>query len=501
MHRYRITEILSTFSDSDIRKFREYLNSPLFNKSEKLLKLYEALIVNHPHFNSEKLKAEIIFKKVNPGAAFNISTFRNLMSDLSGAAENFMSVVNFCKSDFQKQECLRDELFKRKLERILGQNIKKCELMFSEKNIIDSDYFIDYFKFSVDVLNYNQIFKPVTGTDAVSLRINLLTEHGKNLIKYFAKEISRIYDNLNVMKKTYDINEENNIVLLMLRTIDFGKFLSLLSESSGNEKESLIFRLHHANFLAFSNMDNTKYYFDYKNLILKNAELLGIEIRLHSINLIRYCMLKKKSAKTGDNFCFDKERFEIYNLILENKFYKSDVSADIPVELFRTVLLLGLELKKYSWVYKFIRKYKSEILPDKRENMYLFACSVYYFHRGKFTEALKSINKIKPDHFMLKIDLRNLMLRLYYELSLFDNALSLIDSYRHFLSKEKTLSVSEKKIYKNFLNTVYKMIKYRISACKSVKDLPEFELSIELPHKEWLKEKITELNRKHLKSA
>ena len=501
MHHYRITEILSTFSDSDIRKFREYLNSPFFNKSEKLIKLFESLIIYHPHFNSENLRAEKFFKKVNPGLAFNISTFRNLMSDLSGAAENFMSVVNFCKKDFQKQECLRDELFKRRLGRILGTYIKKCELMFSEINIMDSEYFIDYFRFSVDVINYNQIFKPVTGTDAVTLRINLLTEHGKNLLKYFAKEICRIYDNLNIMKKTYDINEEDNIVLSMLRTIDFGKFLAMLSENSGNEKESLIFRLHHANFLAFSNMDNTKYYFDYKNLILSNAALLGIEIRLHTINLIRYCMLKKKSVKSGDNFCFEKERFEIYNFILENNYYKSDVSTDIPVELFRTVLLLSLELKKYSWAYKFIRKYKSEILPDKRENMYHFGCSEYYFHRGKFAEALKSINKIKPDHFMLKIDMRNLMLRSYYELGLFDNALSLIDSYRHFLSNEKTLSASEKKLNKNFVNTVYKMIKYRISFCKSVKDLPEFDLSIELPHKEWIKEKVTELNREHLKTA
>lgn len=499
---HKIIEILSTFSKDDIKRFREYLNSPFFNKSAKLIKLFEVLIEFYPEFNSKNLTEEKIFKKVNPGLNFNISTLRNLLFDLANAADDFLTVTNFCRRNIEKADFLRDELFQRNLSKQLDSVIKKSVIIMNDVKNFDSAYYINKFKLTIDILNFNSMVIQKMDRNSIENAIDNLTENGKSITQLFAKEICRLYDNLNTHKTAYDINSENNFVFGLFGIMDFEKILRFVSENSGDKVVSIIFSLYLANYLAFSRMDNIQYYYDYKNLVMKEIDNLEVDIiRSHTINLIRYCIIKSKLNNCDESDLFKKERFEIYNLTLENKFYKSDISPYIPIELYRPALKLGLELKKYDWAFNFIKKFKTEFPPERRENIYNFSCAEYYFCRGKYAEAMKSFHKVKFDHFMFKVDMKNLMLKTYYELDLYDNALSLIDSYKHFLANDITLSVIEKKINKNFVNTVQKMILYRTSGNKAGKYLIESEFKKVMINKEWAQEKFEQLDRKYEETA
>ncbi len=502
MQQFRIIEVFSTFSKEDIKKFRDYLNSPFFNKSDKLIKLYESLIVFYPEFNSKHLNEKRIFKLVNPGLAFNISTLRNLLYDLSNAAHNYLAVINFSEKKFEVNDCLREELFKRNLKKLLEKCLVRSELSLRDVKDFDSTYFLNKFKLTNDIINFNTLFKPRSGNATIASAIKNLSDHGKNITHFFAKESTRVFDNLLTMKKTFNINEEDNFVFRLFKIIDFEKLFELISDGPDNDVISNLFKLHLAEFIAFSKIENDEFYYAYKKLILKEIKYLSIdEIRHHTIKLLRYCMLKSVSVDPKTTDKFEKERFDIYNFILDNKYYKSSVSAFMPEELYRTIILLSLKLKKYSWVYNFIKKFRSELPPDRRNNMYHYSCSEYYFCRGKYSEAMKSFHKIKLDHFMLKVDMKNLMLRTFYELDLFDNAISLIDTYRHFLSNDKTLSASEKRLNKNFVNVIHKMILYRTSGNKTGKFRIEYELKRDFPHKEWVMEKFGQIEGKYVKSA
>lgn len=502
MQQFRVIEVFSTFSKDDVKKFSEYLNSPFFNKSAKLIRLYESLIVFHPEFNSKHLNEKRIFKLVNPDLSFNISTLRNLLHELSNAANHYLAVINFNEKQFDIKDCLREELLKRNLKKLLEASILKSELLFRDVKEFDAIYFLNKYKLTNDIANFNITFKPRSGNAAVASAIQNLTEHGKNITHFFAKESNRVLDNLLTMKKTYDINEEDNFVFRLFKIIDFEKLFELISEGPDNDVISNLFKLQLAEYIAFSKMENDEYYYTFKKLMLKEIKYLSIdEIRHHTIKLLRYCMLKSESGdlKTADKF--DKERFDIYNFILDYKYYKSSISSFLPVELYRTIILLSLKLKKYSWVYNFIKKFRSELPPDRRNNMYHYSCSEYYFCRGKYSEAMKSFHRVKLDHFMLKVDMKNLMLRTFYELDLFDNAISLIDTYKHFLTNDKTLSATEKRLNKNFMNVIHKMILYRISGKKTGKFRIEYELKRDFPHKKWVIEKFAQIDGKYVKSA
>jgi len=98
---------------------------------------------------------------------------------------------------------------------------------------------------------------------------------------------------------------------------------------------------------------------------------------------------------------------------------------------------------------------------------------------------------------MFRIDLKNMMLKTYYELNLTENVLSLIDSYRHFLRTDKTISVERKSTYRSFVNITIKLLEARTTGKKSLLTYIESRLRDKknISNRQWLNEKVSELRQ------
>ena len=497
---YKAIYILKTFSKEDVKQFNNFLNSPFFNASGTLIRLYEYLIVFYPGFKSKFLSEEKLFRRINPGRDFNKSTIKNLFADLAAACEKYFMHINFRNREIESYDFLRDEMFKRNLGKYLSHNVKKSELLLEKEINHDGDYFLNRMRLSTDKLNHKIINQPKANNSIISSNVDLLEERAKYITYFFVKEMIREYDNILTMGKTFRIDSENSFVHRLFGKIDFEDLLNFLIQNSTNKTTAEIFEVYHALLLAFSRFENDNHYFRYKKLLSHNIKNLGInEIRFHTGRLIRYCMYKCAIDNTREKF--EKELYSVYLFILSNKFYKSSISGFMPVELYRSILQYGLKVKKYKWIYEFINEYKSKLHPDRRKNMYNYSCAKYFFHRGRFCEAMKSFHKVELNHFMLKLDLKNLMLMTFYELNMYENAFSLIDTYNHFLANDKTLSTQEKRKHKNFVNIVQKMIAYKTLSNPIIKFDIEKTLENDLPEKGWVYEKMVELEKQYYKSA
>lgn len=501
MDKYIIIQVLKSFSEEELKRFGLFLNSPFYNKSKKLIDLYNSLIVFYPDFNSKKLTEEKLFSKISLNAVYKKATLLNLFSDLLSISEKFMTIINFERKKFEMNDMLRDELIIKNLKTLLKSNIKKQELKNEILNVYNPEYFINQAKLLADKVNYQMIFVPKNNINEISESVKNITERGAAISSNFVIEMIKTYTNLLVRKRTFTIDDDKNFIFSMFNSFDFEKFFDLLISGNNNKLNSKILKIYRAMYLTISRFDEEKYYFEYKSQVFTEINKLDSdEIRFHTIQLLKYCMDRSDSDE-NKRVIFDKERFEIYNLILDNEYYKSTLNYFLPVELYRSVLLLGLKLKEFTWTFDFIKKSRSKLAPDRRVNLYHYSCAKYYFSRGKYKEALKSFHKVKFDHFMFKIDLKNMLVKTYYELGLYENALSLIDSYRHFLFKNITLSVNEKRMNKNFIDTVHKMIRFQLLGKRSEKFSIERELKKVFSEKEWILEKYSELENKYKKSA
>ena len=497
---YKIIEILKTFSKQEIKSFERFLDSRYFNESEKIRKLYRLLVNHYPLFDSGRLNEENLSRELNPNLNFNKLTFKSLLSELSSLAERFLIIEKLNEKSFYAGDFLREQFLKRNLPKYLKQNIERSELYFNDNKNRTTVYFLELFYLFNDKRNYLTVFVPRSGKNHNSQSISILNERARALCMFFLKQLKLQFDDLISINFSFDIKPENNFVMQLFKIIDYEKLMEFMMTSSSNKIHSMQAEINLSFYRLFNEFSNEDHYVRSKSLLIRNANLLGAdEVSSFFIRLITYCRMKGTDSKTSLDF--DKELFGIYKFILFKEYYKKSANNYLPVELFRMIVQQGLRMKKYIWTLNFIKNYYKKLNPEWKMNMYYYSLAEYYFRRKKFDDALRSFQKIELSHFLLKVDLKSLMLMTYFELGLFENALSVIDTFKHFLSNNEILSDSLKKRYKAFLLAVQKLITYRTSAKPAGKYIIKKSIVHDISYKEWLNEKYNELDEDVKRSA
>lgn len=486
--------ILKTFSKKDIKSFESFLYSPFYNQSKKLIKLYNALIKFHPSFNSKFLSEKRLSKKISPDLEFNRYTLNRLFFDLYHCEEKYL-LIKSLEDNPRSQDLLRGEFFKRKLYKLIEKNIYLGKKNLESNKDLNADYYLNMFNLYTDIHNLATITSSKSNKLRIKNNFDTLTKRGMYLTYFFVTEIIREYENLLTHNKTFNNDTNLNFINEIFTKFDFPELLKVLIHNAGNSTYSNILHIYLALLLTFSNLDKEKYYFNYKKVFLANINNLSIdEKRFHFGRLIRYCMMKREVSESYNKFNY--ELFNVYEFILKNENYKSAIMNYIPVELYRSILLQALRLKKYTWTIEFIKKYSKLINPSRRKNIYHFSMAEYYFQRKMYKDSRHNLHKIIFDEFVYKLDYKNLMLITNFELKEFDSALDLIESYKRFLSKDKTLSASSKKRHKNFINIVQNLIHYKTSANKISTYHIEKVFDYDMPYSNWVKDKMLELDIK-----
>ena len=169
----------------------------------------------------------------------------------------------------------------------------------------------------------------------------------------------------------------------------------------------------------------------------------------------------------------------------------------MQANLFRNIFYTAVVLKKYEWAEAFLNDYHSYLLPEQREDMFNYTKAVLNFERKRFAEALEQIFRVNYNFFVLKYEAKTLTMKILYELKLFEQALSLIDSFSHFLSKNKKVSELYKRQFMNFLKYCRALIKKSQKKEQFTKvDIAELKKKIsdekDIINKSWLLEKAEE---------
>ncbi|HAY32971.1 MAG TPA: hypothetical protein DCY06_02450 [Bacteroidetes bacterium] len=128
---------------------------------------------------------------------------------------------------------------------------------------------------------------------------------------------------------------------------------------------------------------------------------------------------------------------------------------------FRNTYLTAFSLNEYEWVENFIKNYGKEIIESDRVNSVKIAYAQLEFERGNYENVLESVAGINADHAYSKIDIRNLTLMSYYELNHTESALSMIDSYRHFINNSSNLSEVFRESHLRFVNSLNSLIIFK----------------------------------------
>lgn len=487
MKEARLIEIIKTFSEEELKIFRKFLDSP-FNKSKRNTEtLFNYVIQFRPEYDSPKLEYEYIFKKIFPGEKYDEKKLANHITDLTRAAKDFLIHKSIDENEIDSLLILSKEFYNRKLLKnnfnLLKTIENKLEPDFSEM----SEFYFRYSKLTVlknsyynDNNEYEKLFE-------------IETEYFVTSATQFIIDLTKFLGAKKPALNTYGMKMENQFVESVLKSFDIEKLIKL-----ANDKDFIntsLITLHYYRFRTINEFDNDEYYYSLKDYFYKLIPKLNRKDKHYIFShMENYCVLKVKEG----NEKFKKEGFEVYKTMLENDAYSYSDSEYMQILTFRNIIYYCNMLNEMDWLKYFIDKYKTTLNPDYREDMRNFTFANYYFNLKDFDNALTSISKkFDNEFFLFKTDLKNLTLQIYYELNHIEQAYSLVDSYKHFLSNTKEISDLHKDVLSNFLVYYFTLLKLKSGQSKESPSFIKSKIEKEknIVNRAWLIEKIKELKK------
>ena len=456
-------------------RFEIFLESPYFNRSEKLLKFYRLLSAHYPKFESGSLAKERLYGKLYGASKYKDKTMRDLTSLLYQLANDFIGYEQIKNDDLGLHRQRYSWLAKKGPLKLREQGIEYSEKLFMQHQVQDSQFYLHRWLADFDKFEYQaDIFKDV---EHKLIRSSDLEEHLHSLDRYYL--IKYFETQLYLLSVSAIFNQPFNEAQFQHADILAQKYI---------EQGDVVIDLYYY-LVQFEKTVDERYYDTLKTKFLANdpkvPEVLKIEIAVSLENFLA------KKIRVGEE-PFLKDLMGIFRFIIEHglMYYK----GEIRYYFYQNVTMAGIKAGELDWVEQFIEDFKSKISEQYREDVYLYCKAHLLFERKKFDEALQLALSVNPIMYFNKIDIKGLIVRIHYELGMFEQLEIILDSYKYYIADGK-LSQEGKERYSNFVKDMRKLVRLRQNYDTKTFSLlsDHFNRTSKFPSQTWFQEKIKEL--------
>ncbi len=484
MLKSKFIDIIKTFSKGELKQFRDFLRSPFHNANQNVVKLFDIVRKYAPEFDSASLEKENLFKKLYPGKNYNDTVMRILSSDMLSLGEEFLTLKRSAKDKYGMSLILLQELRDRGLDSLYQRNFKNIEGQIRQVEDARTRYFAN---FELEIVNVDYFLRK----EKQHLISGNILERAENLIYFMLIELTRHVHDIIINERTFNAKFEFNLVYEFLNSFDFEALMEKIK--LGRPKHYPIISIYYNLLRALMVEENESYYDNFKDSVESYFPNLSHYETNSILNDMESCCLNRMKYNVEK---YRDEIFHVYELMLTSKAYVKTGTEAMSVQRFKNIFIAAINLKKAEWAGNFADKYLEKLQPEFRDNMHYYSRALLGFVRGDFQKSLGDLSKVKHESLALKMDVKSWALKIYYELGYYEPAFSLMDSYKHFLSKNRSLSGHFRERNLNFLKYTGDLIKFKTGMKKP--DLTYIEhyvrKTVNIVHKDWLIQKINEFH-------
>ncbi|MBS1552655.1 MAG: hypothetical protein JST15_11380 [Bacteroidetes bacterium] len=473
MIRSKVIDILRTFTKEDVKKFGDYLASPLFNKRAVILNLFNIYKKYYPDFSDKGLTKEKVFRKLSEGKSYNDEVFRNLNSILLKHAEDFLSYLNYAGNPVTVKKHLLSEINFRSLLPVFEKNFEESVKILESEKHRDIEYFFRNYNMYLQKDIYNSFINRFSSEDIIFAE--------KNLVIFFITKIMEIQN--YILYECRILGLDNSLYLN-------DNFLESILKNIPSEIKQLPQIKIYYNALKLEQTNKERYYGSLKKLLSEHGDLIEKEKHYNMYaDLIDYI----KRTRPKDDLKTTSEIFELRKDIIEKNLFTENFITNM---FFLNVVKSGLKLGKSGWVENFIKKYSGLLTEKYRESTKELSFAFLHFEKKDFGTALSFASRVRYEDNYYNLEVRNLTARIYYETDSYEILTDFINSYRMYLSKNRALNIKDITSHTLFLSFTGKLLK--IKELKKYHKLDELEAQVlkkDFINKYWILEKIKELEK------
>lgn len=432
----KIIALLSSFQPAEMRDFRDFVDSPYFNRKEELGRLLEALNETVLAREEDAVSKEEIYARLFPDAPYDDKHFRYLTSDLAKLAERFLVLQHYETDDSRREIDLLQCYVERNLEKGYARQKRSAEQALAEA--------------------------PIAQTERYHRRM-LLSEIEENR---FVRQLKRTY-NPHVEKASRQLDQYYFAKKLHLSCAMLDRQAFIQGNYEPNLSEELLTHLRHNDFFgqkliafyytilqALQDESNETHYRELRRLLFHpSPEIARSDLKGFFLYGINYCARKIRQGKAS----YVEEALDLYTegigqeILLENGY--------LSPWTFTNVVKLALRLRRYAWIEKFIQSFAEKLPEEFRQNALHYNLAELYYYTKRYDEALPHLNQVALSDLNYHLGTRVMLAKIYFEQDEEEALLSLIAAFSIFLKRNKKISQDLKKTYLHFCELLFEIIR------------------------------------------
>lgn len=415
----KVLQLLKNLSITEKRRVKEAVGSPFFNKNEKLLLVWDAL-TSCKDDNPTEIKAHIhkaLFKK----EAYDDLVIRHLLSKLQKLLEEVIGVIKLQETNKHISLAYTQWLNDQSLQSLHEQQMDSID-----RNTPTSlnDYYWQY--------------------QWLQEREQFANKHQVRHSNAVLQEVSIAFDNYFIVHKLKMACAAYSLQTMYKQEFSIGFVKEIMNDFEAREPTEPLMLFYYLSLQTLRSNNAENYFYRLKLALLLPSLPIDKKERMDLFILAQnHCILKVN----GGNEAYFEELFDLYQAMLEQELIQHDAVQFPPA--FKNIVSLALRLKAFDWVEKFIKTHTDYLEPEYRDDYLNYNLARLHFEQKNYQSAQDHLLLVQYQDFFIGLNARMLLLKTYYELDLYDLALSQMDSFKQYLNRKGVMAYHKENYHNN----------------------------------------------------
>lgn len=479
MKNSKLITSLQVLTREEEKRFRDYIASPYCNPHPRLLSLFDLIQTFQPDYSDSRLDKVYLCEQLYPEADFSPQKVLDECSLLYRLLKDF-----FRDEHIRSQQLVGEIYALRKLNEKGLDNHYQSEYRRLEKKLLSQPFLDEAFHWHQYLLAETQNLhfgqKQIRALDeSLGQKLTFLDQHYLSI---------KLRESCEALNRQQILNTQFPMELIP-------EIIAQLSRDSHPYRKVPIIDVYFRIYQALAHPENP-YQYEKMVEVLEESRVFFSpeEARAMYKYAQNYCIRKINQGEQ----VYETRLFELYQHLLQNQLIL--LEGKLAHTDFKNIITLGLKLKAYEWVKKFLPQYASSLMQPHAQNALNYAQAALLAETGDTQQAIRLLNQIDYADIFYQISARMLLVHLYYDQEDTDSLLYQISSFKQFLTRNKEIDTEKRNGHLQFLRFARKLARLREK--KSYTDAEKIQAEVaslrqELTSKEgitqksWLEEKLT----------
>jgi hypothetical protein len=434
-----LIQIFKKLTKQDRRNLRQFVRSPYFNRREEVILLYDHI---HKCLDTEQpiLDKEKVFNLIFPKElAYTSAQMDYTMSFLLQVIRSYLTQDELEKDVIKNRLHLHKALDSRGLHKFAQKELDATKTAIQQTTFRNAGFH----RLEYDIL-LSEYLVLGRGKRSNPLPLQSLSDA---LDAYYLAETLRIATEIQSHVRIVEHPYEQPLLKAVL------PYSERYSAQPAVAAYYLVYHCFDDTSIAAAEAN-----FRHLKLILETQAHLFPPVELRSLYLsaINYCIRRVNMHHTE----YYAEILSLYKTgLLNGALIENGILSTFS---YRNIALIAMKLGEFQWTSQFLEQYRT-MLPEKdRKNWYEFYQAVIHYHQGDFSVAIDLLRPLKFNEATFNLDVRCMMMQIYYQISETSLLDSLLDSTKMFLLRHDDVGYV-KENYDNFVKYLKKIVLLKLS--------------------------------------